>query len=258
MTELNSDKMVERDRYESRFANAINKKGIKPTFGSDSIAPYIRAPYVFYEELIRDNIKPEHEVLELGSGSGLHTYALLRTGAEVTATDIAPASLELLSKWLAPIFGEKLKTKVADMESLPFADASFDVVTCAGSLSYGDPVRVNNELARVMKTGATLICVDSLNHNPVYRLNRFVQFLRNQRTMSTIKRMPTLQCIENIGYMFRESDTQFFGTLTWAAPLLKLCLGQKGVANFLNKIDKAVSVRSAAFKFVFIGKIKLP
>jgi hypothetical protein len=41
---------------------------------------------------------------------------------------------------------DKLTTKVADMEKLPFADQSFDLIVSAGSLSYGDNDKVLDEI----------------------------------------------------------------------------------------------------------------
>ena len=256
MTELNSDKMVERDRYNSRFANAFNEYGFKASFGAGSIAPYLRAPYVFYEELIKNNIKPEHKVLELGSGSGLHTEVLLKTGAYVTASDIAPSSLMLLQKSLIPRYGEKLATQVADMESLTFEDGYFDAVTSAGSLSYGDPELVNREIKRVLKPGGIFICVDSLNHNPIYRFNRYLQFRRGQRTISTLERMPDMQRIKTFEKLFNSVEVSFFGSVTWAAPIFTCILGQDKTTKFFDAIDRFISVKQSAFKFVMIATNK--
>ena len=57
------------------------------------------------------------------------------------------------------------------MESLPFKDKSFDIVACAGGLSYGDNKKVANEIYRVLKDNGSFICIDSLNENPFYKFN---------------------------------------------------------------------------------------
>ncbi len=57
---------------------------------------YLRAPYELREARITELLRPVHRVLELGSGSGMHTLALLQTGAHVVASDISCESLVLL------------------------------------------------------------------------------------------------------------------------------------------------------------------
>lgn len=60
---------------------------------------------------------------------------------------------------------------VADMEQLPFENESFNIVTSAGSLSYGYQIKVDYEIRRVLKPNGFFICVDSLKHNPIYKIN---------------------------------------------------------------------------------------
>ena len=112
-------------------------------------------------------------MLEIGAGTGEFSTTLIALASDgaVTATDISEASLQLLQQRYSNV--ANLETKVADMEALPFEDESFDVVCSAGSLSYGDNLVVMNEIFRVLRGGGgRFICVDSLNHNPIYKVNR--------------------------------------------------------------------------------------
>ena len=168
------------------------------------------------------------------------------------ATDISEQSLELLRKRLNG--SGNLKTEVADMESLPFENGSFDVVTSAGSLSYGDNDRVMMVIFRVLKQGGVFICVDSLNHNPIYRINRWMHYLRGNRTFSTLKRMPTLSLVEKYRLKFGTVNVQYFGSISWVAPLLSKILNEKIGTRISDYFDKMFSVRKSAFKFVMVAE----
>ena len=192
-------------------------------------------------------------MLEIGAGSGMHTYALLSTGANVVATDISSHSLALLSQRLRGISGN-LETAVADMEKLPFESASFDVVTCAGSLSYGDPVLVDAEIKRVLRPGGTLICVDSLNHNPIYRINRWIHYLRGNRSKSTLNRMPKLQRISQLTSDFKKVEIGYYGAISFAAPVIQKIFNENAALQSVNYFDKMINVRRSAFKFVVVAQ----
>jgi ubiquinone/menaquinone biosynthesis C-methylase UbiE len=112
-------------------------------------------------------------VLEIGAGMGENTKFLLATEAKVCATDISEYSLSVIEKRFN---NDKLTTKVADMEKLPFAGQSFDIIVSAGSLSYGDNDKVLDEIYRVLKNKGVFIAIDSLNNNPIYRLNRCLHY----------------------------------------------------------------------------------
>jgi ubiquinone/menaquinone biosynthesis C-methylase UbiE len=222
--------------------------------GSFSVPPIYRAPYLDYEQCIRKNLKQNHDVLELGAGIGLHTFALVQTGARVVVSDISVRSLVVLSR---RFHNDRVKTLVADMESLPFDANTFDIVTSAGSLSYGDPVLVNAEIKRVLKRGGMFLCVDSLNHNPIYRLNRWIHYMKGNRTKSTLLQMPTLKRIQQLSKMFENSDVRYFGSASYLMPLLIRALGQTRAAEMSDRIDRLLRVRRSAFKFVLVASGRL-
>lgn len=253
---MNNDKNTEHLRYDKRaqsllMTGAATDESVT-IIGSMAVPPIYRAPYIYYEQCIRRYISKDYDVLELGSGTGLHTYALTQTGARVVASDISSHSLEVLSQRISGV-----KTSVADMEHLPFEEHSFDVVASAGSLSYGDPALVNAEIRRVLRPGGIFICVDSLNHNPVYRLNRWLHYKRAERTQSTLLYMPTMERIQSISKGFKDTDVNFFGAVSYVMSVLARIIGQDQAAKVSDTVDRLVRVRRAAFKFVLVARGRL-
>ncbi|NBW66958.1 class I SAM-dependent methyltransferase, partial [bacterium] len=176
-------------------------------------------------------------------------------GAEVTATDISLNALELLARSVTEQQGRgRLRTEKADMEKLPFAAGSFDLVVSAGSLSYGEPSQVDREVRRVLAPGGSVVCVDSLNHNPIYRFNRWVHYLRGERTRSTLSRMPTIPRLEALADGFRESEMHFFGSVSWAMGPLARLTGESMASAWSDRIDRWVHVRASAFKVVLAAR----
>lgn len=249
------DKQREFHRYEARAAAALCGGQGSADAGSalGAMPAYLRTPYLRYASLAAELIQPGHRVLELGSGTGAHTATLMRPGAQVVASDISPSSLALLQQRLTGE-GRRLETQVADIEALPFPDSSFDVLACAGSLSYGEPGLVDAEIRRVLRPGGALLCVDSLNHNPIYRLNRLVHCLRGNRSRSTLVRMPGMARIAQLSAGFGTVETQFFGALSFAMPVLAGSVGAERAQSFSDWFDRAVGTRRAAFKFVLLAR----
>jgi ubiquinone/menaquinone biosynthesis C-methylase UbiE len=249
------DKLVERARYDARAQLQMigNELVTDIPLGSQTMSPYLRTPYVFYEQKIAEFIRPGCRVLELGAGAGLHTRALLQTGAQVVASDISPNSLNLLKRHFQCLNAD-LEIEVADMEKLPFEARSFDAVVSAGSLSYGEPHLVDAEVRRVLRPGGMFICVDSLNHNPIYRLNRWIHYLRGNRSRSTLKRMPDLTRIKGISDGFSNTSVHYFGALSFAMPVIALLLGENAAQATSDRIDQWIGVRRSAFKFVLVAQ----
>ncbi len=98
------------------------------------------------------------DALEIGAGTGYFSLNLLQLGLieRATATDISPGMLSALSASAAAL-GLEVETVRAEAESLPFADASFDLVFGHAILHHiPDLERAFSEFSRVLRPGGTL------------------------------------------------------------------------------------------------------
>jgi ubiquinone/menaquinone biosynthesis C-methylase UbiE len=138
------------------------------------------------------------------------------------------------------------------MESLPFQDGEFDMITIAGGLSYGDNYKVLMETYRLLKQGGVFVCIDSLNNNLIYRFNRWLHYLRGNRTASTLSRMPNLALIDCYQKKFGDLNVRYFGGLTFLAPMLVLFVGAS-FEKFQDWFDRVFKVKRSAFKFVVVA-----
>jgi SAM-dependent methyltransferase len=251
---LEDDKAAEYERYNER-AKLLVDAGmveVKSLFGADLVPLCYRSPYHCYERILAANLSPATHVLEIGSGMGMHTGSLLATGASVVATDISEHSLRVLENKYKS--SGNLTTHLADMESLPFDDATFDFVASAGSLSYGDTQVVLEEIFRVLKPGGVFVCVDSFSHNPIYRLNRWIHYLKGERTWSTLTRMPRMNSLRLYESRFGYAEFSYFGSICWTAPLLVKIFGDVRSAAIIDRLDRALGVKYSAFKFVMLAR----
>lgn len=91
--------------------------------------------------------------LDAGCGAGLSAAPLLKVAARVTGIDPEPAMV----RWAGRV-APGAEFLGARAEALPFRDASFDLITAAGSLNYADPAAAFPELRRVL-CHAGMLCV---------------------------------------------------------------------------------------------------
>ena len=107
-----------------------------------------------YEEaLARVHVGPGVRVLDIGCGSGVFLRMAADRGAEVAGLDAAGPLIEL-ARARVP----EAELVVGEMEALPFADDSFDLVTAFNSLFFAaDITNAAREAARVAKPGATVV-----------------------------------------------------------------------------------------------------
>ena len=96
------------------------------------------------------------DVLELGCGAAQWSILLAGRGARVTALDNSARQLEH-ARAAAAAAGVELDLVHASAESVPRADASFDVVFCDhGALTFADPHLAVPEAARLLRSGGLL------------------------------------------------------------------------------------------------------
>lgn len=105
------------------------------------------------------------------------------------------------------------------------------------------------EIHRVLVRGGSFIAIDSLNNNPIYKLNRYLHYRRGNRSKSTLKRMPTVDLINQYALKFSNLEVAYFGSITWLFPILKLFLTDDRILQFSNTIDRRLKITKSAFKF---------
>jgi SAM-dependent methyltransferase len=102
------------------------------------------------------DIRAGERVLDVAAGNGNATLAAARRFAEVTSTDYVPS---LLEKGAARAHAENLAVnfQVADVEALPFEEASFDVVLSTyGAMFAPHHLRTASEMLRVTRSGGRI------------------------------------------------------------------------------------------------------
>ena len=139
------------------------------------------------------------------------------------------------------------------MEILPFDNEIFDIIACAGGLSYGNNKLVLDEIHRVLKQNGIFICIDSLNENPIYKLNRYVHYLRGNRTKSTLKRMPDRKLLQDYERKFGITKINYSGTLIWILYPLSKIIGYKITKILSDFFDKNLP-KWMSFKFIIEAK----
>ena len=105
----------------------------------------------------RFNLRGMQSILDVGSGAGQIAKHLLKysdPGAQITCIDL---SRQMLRRARTRLKSGVPSFVAADLSALPFADASFDGVTCGYVLEHlPDPRKGLAELARVMQPGGRM------------------------------------------------------------------------------------------------------
>jgi arsenite methyltransferase len=116
-------------------------------------------------------LRPGERVLDLGSGAGTDALvAAQMVGVEgrVTGIDMTPEMLAKARAAAAELGAENVEFVEGEVEQLPFADASFDVVISNGVIDLvPDKDAVFSEIHRVLVPGGRIQVADVTIQNPV-------------------------------------------------------------------------------------------
>jgi SAM-dependent methyltransferase len=110
------------------------------------------------------DLRPEHHVLEVASGSGGPArYLVSSVGCRVMGIDANEAGVATATQSVAGSDqADRITFKVADANSrLPFDDNSFDAVLCIDSMNhFPDRLKVFQEWRRVLRPGRRAVFTD--------------------------------------------------------------------------------------------------
>jgi ubiquinone/menaquinone biosynthesis C-methylase UbiE len=104
----------------------------------------------------RIGVAPEHEVLDVATGTGSAAIPAAATGARVTGLDLVPDLLAVAAR-RADEAGVDVEWIAGDAEDLPFEDGRFDVVLSTLGIQFTpDHARSAAELVRVCRPGGRI------------------------------------------------------------------------------------------------------
>jgi len=110
---------------------------------------------VYHVVLDKTNVRSGTRLLDIGCGTGMAAQLAAKLGAEVTGMDASEAEL-VIARERVP----NGDFRCGEMEELPYADASFDMVTAFNSLQFADdPLHALREARRVAKPGGYVAMV---------------------------------------------------------------------------------------------------
>ena len=132
----------------------------------DRIAPYFEMMEAMMEGLFFKSWRKKlwskvegHHILEVGVGTGKN-FEYYPPGARVTAIDFSPAMLKQASQKKAQK-AVKVDLDLMDIQSLAFADSSFDTVIASFVFcSVPQPLKGLKELHRVCKPGGQVLLLE--------------------------------------------------------------------------------------------------
>lgn len=153
-------KLMNRVSY-IEYRNAVREKYDGPQGALLTTASMLSLHIPLGERLFRKrtfDLTGCRSILDVGSGAGQIAKHLLKyadSGASVTCFDI---SFEMLRRARNRLQSDVPRNLVADLAHLPFADGSFDCITCGYVLEHlPDPRPGLAELARVLAPGGRML-----------------------------------------------------------------------------------------------------
>jgi len=109
-------------------------------------------------EYLKNNIKPNSNILDVGCGFGRNIKVLVGNAKEIIGIDYDKEVLEVAKKELKEY--KNVKLFLEDAKNMHFKDNIFDCVICMGN-TFGDmptiKLQVLNEIKRVTKKGGKII-----------------------------------------------------------------------------------------------------
>jgi SAM-dependent methyltransferase len=160
-------------------------------------------------------------VLDVATGAGHTAFAFAPHVAQVVASDLTPQMLEV-ARGLAKQRGHSNITFTeAAAENLPFADASFDLVTCrTAPHHFADVNRFVTEVARVLRPGGVFGLADNISPEDAVAAGQYnaIEKLRDPSHGRCLGVGEWLELIGHAGLIARHSevlikDMEFLG---WA------------------------------------------
>lgn len=155
-----------------KINNAIYDENSEGWWGTDSFLSLLQAlnpgRFVYLDQVLADQSisYKDLRVLDIGCGGGFICEEFAERGAQVSGVDPSKPSLAEAAKH-AKQMGYEIDYQHGYGEILPFADNSFDLVSCCDVLEHVEDLSLTlKETARVLKPGG-IYFYDTIHRTPL-------------------------------------------------------------------------------------------
>lgn len=196
----------------------------------------------------------ETRLLDFCCGEGAWTLTGASLGAISLGVDISAESIRVgASRAKERKLSERCHFAVADVEELPFPNASFDMIICSGVLHHLDLDRAYAEIARVLRPGGRVLCIEALAHNPLIAWYR--RRTPHLRTPWEIDHILSVEDALRAKRYFAHVELQFFHLFVIAAVPFRKTRVFRPLYRALDAVDRVVlrvpGVRRMAWQVIF-------
>jgi ubiquinone/menaquinone biosynthesis C-methylase UbiE len=198
----------------------------------------------------------DKKILDFACGNGENGIYAALCGADCIGIDISPEGVANSNKNAETAgVADHCRFEVMDGENMAFADNTFDLGVEYGALHHVDLDAAMAELARVLKPGAEMICIEALRHNPLIHWYR--KRTPHLRTEWEVEHILGVESLEVIGKYFDKVEAKFFHLASLAAVPFRKTFIFKPLLSFLNSIDNFILGNKAIGKYAWIMVIEI-
>lgn len=158
---------------------------------------------------------PELKVLDFACGSGENGIYSATCGAQVIGIDISPEGVENATNNAKKFdVSESCEFIEMDGEEMTFEDNTFDFAVEYGALHHVDLDKALSELARVIKPGGKMMCLEAMRHNPL--IHGYRKRTPHLRTEWEVEHILGVESFDVMKKYFKNVEAKYFHLLTLA------------------------------------------
>jgi SAM-dependent methyltransferase len=175
------------------------------------------------------------DCLEYGCAYGDNTIAVAKIGTSATGIDISGVVIDK-ARHAAADQRSPARFEVAEAESLPFADASFDLAFGNSVLHHLELRTATAEMARVLRPSGTGVFAEPLGHN------RLINWYRSRTPeLRTPDEHPLVKSdFELFAEYFARVEVRFFHLAALGAAFLSGRSGYEAARRVLGALDRRI------------------
>ena len=246
---------------ERDMANTYGR--VRAAFGPNAHA-YTTSPghsdaHALAELVARVSPQASDRMLDIGTGAGHTALAFASAVRSVVAYDLTPEMLDEVRRNAAARGITNLTVRQGAAESLPFPDASFDIVACRMTTHHFAALpRAVGEMARVLAPGGRLLIVDTMvpEDDALDREINEIEWLRDPSHVRNYRPSEWRALVEGAGLTVRDAIIGYHdegGGMDFAAWTSRIGTPPDRVAELRTRFTRARPELADTLKIVREG-----